>query len=254
MEALVAHVRKHLFLYVCCVCDGKFVSSQKLVGHLKESHAELDQAQALTNCINNSFYLMQPGRATWGNEEREDTEERVSQGCRIEQEGEDKREGEEGSTNAAGAEEWRDGGGENLEVAMNRDISEQATSQGEEAEEVCVTEGVEGKEGELDKGGAQLLSQDVLHRVVPSETQENAPAANEEHTVSSSGDANSHLSPAPPVEDGQSLQSEQVESSQMPEEDSCVSQDCLQFITSQTAQLSLRHSDVTRYILFKLCF
>lgn len=218
MEALAAHVNKHLFLYVCCACDGKFVSSQKLVGHLKESHAELDQEETFTNCINNSFYLMQPGEAIWGNEEREDTEERVNQECRIEQEGEDKRKGEEGLTNAAGGEKWRDGEGENLE-----DVSEQATSQGEGAEEVCVIEGVKEKEGELDKGGAQLLSQDVLHQVVSSETQGNAPAANEKHMVSSSGDVNSHLSPGPPVEDGQSLQSEKVDSSQMPEEDSCVS-------------------------------
>lgn len=222
MEALAAHVRKHLFLYVCCVCHGKFVSSQKLVGHLKESHAELDQEQAFTDCINNSFYLMQPGGAIWGNEEREDTGERVNQECRIEQEGEDKRKGEEGSTNAAGSEGWRDGEGENLEVAMNQDVSEQATSQREGAGEVCVIEGVQEKEGELDKGGTQLLSQDVLHHVVSSETQENAPAANEKHTNSSSRDANSHLSPAPPVEDGQSLQSEKVDSSQMPEKDSCV--------------------------------
>lgn len=221
MEALAAHVRKHLFLYVCCVCDGKFVSSQKLVGHLKESHAELDQEQAFTNCIDNSFYLMQSAGAIWGNEEREDTEERVNQECRIEQEGEKKRTGEEGTTNTARAEEGGDGEGENLEVAMNQDIGEQATSQGEGAEEVCMI--VKGKEGEVDKGGAQLPSQDVLHQVVSSETQENAPAANEKHTVSSSRDANSHLSPATPVGDGQALQSEKVNSSQMPEKYSCVS-------------------------------
>uniref|UniRef100_A0A4W6C3T5 Zinc finger and AT-hook domain containing n=1 Tax=Lates calcarifer TaxID=8187 RepID=A0A4W6C3T5_LATCA len=59
--SLSAHVRKHLFLYVCCVCDGKFVSSQRLKSHLKESHPELDQEQAFTDCINNSYYLIQPG-------------------------------------------------------------------------------------------------------------------------------------------------------------------------------------------------
>uniref|UniRef100_A0A3Q3WQH7 C2H2-type domain-containing protein n=1 Tax=Mola mola TaxID=94237 RepID=A0A3Q3WQH7_MOLML len=67
MEALTAHVRKHLFLYVCCVCDEKFVSSQRLVAHLKESHTELDQEQAFNLCISNSFYLMQPPGGIWEN-------------------------------------------------------------------------------------------------------------------------------------------------------------------------------------------
>uniref|UniRef100_UPI0009B33964 zinc finger protein ZFAT-like n=1 Tax=Monopterus albus TaxID=43700 RepID=UPI0009B33964 len=70
MAALTAHVRKHLFLYVCCTCDGKFVSSQKLKSHLKEGHPELDQEQAFTNCINNSYYLIQSAGDMWEDEER----------------------------------------------------------------------------------------------------------------------------------------------------------------------------------------
>ncbi|KAM3873425.1 zinc finger protein ZFAT [Diretmus argenteus] len=65
MAALAAHVRKHLFLYVCCQCRGKFVSSQRLKSHLKESHPDLAQEQAFTDCINNSYYLIQPGGDGW---------------------------------------------------------------------------------------------------------------------------------------------------------------------------------------------
>lgn len=237
MDALAAHVRKHLFLYVCFVCDGKFVSSQRLTGHLKESHAELDQEPAFTNCINSSFYLMQPGGGIWGNnEDREDTEETVKEKCRIEQEGEDERKREEVTRNGAGGEEWRDGEGEQLGVAMSQDIGEQAKSQAESAEEVHATEGATAKEGELEKGGAQLLSQEVVHQAISLETQENTLPANEDtfaakntHTFSSSGNANScdsgvhtHLSSAPPMEDGQTPQSERVNSLQELQEDNDV--------------------------------
>lgn len=80
MDALAAHVKKHLFIYVCCTCEGKFVSSQRLTAHLKESHAEQEQDQAFTRCINNSFYLVQPGDSIWGNEEREDATNRIKEG------------------------------------------------------------------------------------------------------------------------------------------------------------------------------
>uniref|UniRef100_A0A8C4ETF8 C2H2-type domain-containing protein n=1 Tax=Dicentrarchus labrax TaxID=13489 RepID=A0A8C4ETF8_DICLA len=101
MAALAAHIRKHLFLYVCCVCDGKFVSSQRLKSHLKESHAELDQEQGFTDCINNSYYLVQPGGGMWGDEEGEDMEERMKEARRIEQEGENERTREEGGRNGS---------------------------------------------------------------------------------------------------------------------------------------------------------
>ncbi|KAM4633814.1 zinc finger protein ZFAT [Polymixia lowei] len=61
MAALSAHVRKHLFLYVCCRCSGTFVSSQRLRSHLKESHPDWDQEQAFAKCIDNSYWLIQPG-------------------------------------------------------------------------------------------------------------------------------------------------------------------------------------------------
>lgn len=86
MDALAAHVKKHLFIYVCCMCEGNFVSSQRLTAHLKESHAEQDQDQAFTRCINNSFYLMQPGDSIWGDEEREDVRNRIKE-CKTELKG-----------------------------------------------------------------------------------------------------------------------------------------------------------------------
>lgn len=67
LSGLSAHVRKHFFVYVCCVCNSMFVSCPKLKTHLSESHPELDQEQAFTECIQCSFQLIQPG-ATWGQE------------------------------------------------------------------------------------------------------------------------------------------------------------------------------------------
>ncbi|XP_049903546.1 zinc finger protein ZFAT-like isoform X2 [Epinephelus moara] len=161
MATLTAHVRKHLFLYVCCVCDGKFVSSQRLKSHLSESHLELDQGQAFTDCINNSYYLIQPGGAMWGYEEQEDTEKGMKEGLRLEQEGEDERTREEGRSNGVEGEQWRDGEGEQLEVAVSEEKEgEQAKSQGESAEEV------QGKDGGLESGG----SQELLHQANPTET------------------------------------------------------------------------------------
>lgn len=97
MEALAAHVKKHLFIYVCYMCEGKFVSSQGMTAHLKESHAEQDQNQAFTHCIDNSYYLMQPGENIWGNEEREDARNRIKE-CNTELKGGDDRRGEEDGT------------------------------------------------------------------------------------------------------------------------------------------------------------
>uniref|UniRef100_A0A3P9NY40 Zinc finger and AT-hook domain containing n=1 Tax=Poecilia reticulata TaxID=8081 RepID=A0A3P9NY40_POERE len=70
MVALTAHVRKHLFLYVCSVCNKKLVSSQRLRGHLEESHPELDMEQTFINCINISYYLILP-EGGGGSEEAE---------------------------------------------------------------------------------------------------------------------------------------------------------------------------------------
>lgn len=97
MEALAAHVKKHLFIYVCYMCEGKFVSSQGMTAHLKESHAEQDQDEAFTCCINNSYYLMQPGENIWGNEEREDARNRIKE-CSTELKGGDGGRGEEDGT------------------------------------------------------------------------------------------------------------------------------------------------------------
>ncbi|KAM9783288.1 zinc finger protein ZFAT [Neosynchiropus ocellatus] len=77
MATLSAHVKKHPFLYVCSVCDGKFVSSHKLKSHLMECHSELDQDQVFTECINSSFDMLQPGGDL---DNRGDTEGAVKEG------------------------------------------------------------------------------------------------------------------------------------------------------------------------------
>ncbi|XP_018541390.1 zinc finger protein ZFAT isoform X2 [Lates calcarifer] len=166
MEALSAHVRKHLFLYVCCVCDGKFVSSQRLKSHLKESHPELDQEQAFTDCINNSYYLIQPGGGMWGDEERADSGRGMNEEQRTEQEGEDGTMRQGGGMNGVRGEEWPDGEVEQLEVAVREVVEqeerEEAKIQSGIAEEVQVTELETGKEGEIENGGVQKDSQGVI--------------------------------------------------------------------------------------------
>lgn len=186
MEALAAHVRKHLFLYVCCVCDEKFVSSQRLVAHLKESHTELDQEETFNLCISNSFYLMQPPGGIWESEDSKVTEERMEEESRQEKEGEDERK-------------------------RAADAGDQAQPLGKSVEDECVTGGVTGNEGELENGDGQLVSQEVLHNAISFETQENplpanenTSAANKTHTSASTGDTNS------PPEDRQTLKSERV--------------------------------------------
>ncbi|XP_041798409.1 zinc finger protein ZFAT-like isoform X2 [Chelmon rostratus] len=191
MAALAVHVRKHLFLYLCCVCDGKFVSSQRLKAHLKESHAELDQEQAFTDCINNSYYLMQPGGGVWGDEDiRIDAEGEMKEEGRIEREGEDESMREEGRRNGVGGGEWRNGEGEQLEVAASVDGEEMTegdrAKSADSAEEVQVIEGVTGNEAELENRGAQQGSQEVLHQAISTEptssSERRAEAAAEEES------------------------------------------------------------------------
>ncbi|XP_037310032.1 zinc finger protein ZFAT-like isoform X2 [Pungitius pungitius] len=164
MATLAAHVRKHLFLYMCCVCDGKFVSSQRLRSHLKESHQAFDQEQAFTDCINISYYLVQPGGGMWGEDEREETGKGMKGGWpRIEQEGEDERMTEEATQNGVGVDECCDGKVERLKVAAGKGLEqdeEEAESPVERAEKVP------GKEGEMENGSEQQGSQDGLHQAV----------------------------------------------------------------------------------------
>ncbi|PWA33526.1 hypothetical protein CCH79_00007502, partial [Gambusia affinis] len=89
MVALAAHIRKHLFLYVCSVCNKKLVSSQRLRGHLEESHPELDMEQTFINCISISYYLIPPeggGESEEGGEKERDAtfKEGEAAGTKIE--------------------------------------------------------------------------------------------------------------------------------------------------------------------------
>ncbi|CAL8248530.1 unnamed protein product [Lota lota] len=74
MSALSAHVRKHLFLYVCCHCGVTCMSSQRLKGHLKDRHPDAEPEQAFTDCINGSYCLIQQGDDAW----REGPEEQAT--------------------------------------------------------------------------------------------------------------------------------------------------------------------------------
>lgn len=60
-QALQAHVRKHLFVYVCSVCLQKFVSTVRLKLHFSESHAGLDKSTTFAESIKSSFCLLKPG-------------------------------------------------------------------------------------------------------------------------------------------------------------------------------------------------
>ncbi|XP_026150108.1 zinc finger protein ZFAT isoform X2 [Mastacembelus armatus] len=169
MATLTDHVRKHLFVYMCCVCDGKFVSSQKLKSHLKQSHPELDQEQAFTSCINNSYHLIQPGGDMWGDEEKADMEKRMNREHRIEQESENERQ-EKGRRNGVGGEGWRDGEiDELLQVAAQEQQREDSKSLGGSSEEAQVREGATGKKREFENEGTQKGSKEALQEMISTE-------------------------------------------------------------------------------------
>ncbi|XP_045902011.1 zinc finger protein ZFAT-like isoform X2 [Micropterus dolomieu] len=184
LAALAAHVRKHLFMYLCCVCDGKFVSSQRLKSHLIESHPELDQQQAFTDCINNSYYLMQPGGGMRGDEEREDAKNGTKEEHTIDKEGEDERTREmKRRGNDVGE-------GEQLIVAASKEREQekedgQANYLGESTDEGQVREGEMAKDGEL--GGVQEQASSVA-TTPPSDSRDEATAG----TRSQDNTADSH--------------------------------------------------------------
>lgn len=60
-QALELHVRKHPFVYVCSVCLKKFVSSVRLRAHIKDVHADMQEASVFNSSINQSFCLLEPG-------------------------------------------------------------------------------------------------------------------------------------------------------------------------------------------------
>lgn len=93
LDVLAAHVRKHLFLYVCSECEGKFASSQALTDHLAQCHGELEPKQAFAASINSSFYLMQPGEDLLGDQQQGEDAGRSSQENPAQQSGKDELEG-----------------------------------------------------------------------------------------------------------------------------------------------------------------
>ncbi|CAJ1061737.1 zinc finger protein ZFAT-like isoform X1 [Xyrichtys novacula] len=168
MATLAAHVKKHLFLYACFACDGKFVSSHRLKSHLEETHLELDQEVAFTESINSSFCLTQAGGNLGGQEEREDTEEGGTQEHRIELGGEDEKAIEAERENGAEG----DGGGEGMRVTARREQEkekeeEQDKLQGETVQEKQAIGGDREKSRELENRDFQ---QGLPRQVVSIET------------------------------------------------------------------------------------
>uniref|UniRef100_A0A8C5N2A3 Zinc finger and AT-hook domain containing n=1 Tax=Leptobrachium leishanense TaxID=445787 RepID=A0A8C5N2A3_9ANUR len=62
-QSLELHIRKHPFVYVCSIlsCCKKFVSTVKLKMHIKETHCDAQESVLFSQCINQSFCLLEPG-------------------------------------------------------------------------------------------------------------------------------------------------------------------------------------------------
>ncbi|XP_056378776.1 zinc finger protein ZFAT [Hyla sarda] len=60
-QSLELHIRKHPFVYVCCKCFKKFVSTVRLKSHIKEFHPDVQEDLIFSNSINQSFCLLEPG-------------------------------------------------------------------------------------------------------------------------------------------------------------------------------------------------
>lgn len=157
MVALSAHVRKHLFLYVCSVCNEKFVSSQRLKSHLTECHPGLDQEQTFTDSINSSYYLAQPGGDMLGSEASMDTQE-----SRIPQEREEDRIREEDGQHGTGGKEWEDVEREQLREEREQENEEEQANKNpaESLEVVPLIDGEMGKEVGIEEREAQPTFKD----------------------------------------------------------------------------------------------
>ncbi|KAM4581551.1 zinc finger protein ZFAT isoform 2-T2 [Odontesthes bonariensis] len=243
MVALAAHIRKHLFLYVCCVCNEKLVSSQRLKSHLEESHPELAQEQAFTDCINMSYYLIPPEGGTGS----EGTERGTVEEHSVVQERQDDRMSEEVGSNVAEREERRSGDGEELreereeeqakpeernveaEEQLNKGSTRQSTQ--DRCDEATVEEKLHNasactaaaerlKENTHTSLSPESIHTPLLENKTKENTQtsaENTSAAQNTHTSSSSGNANlsdlstdTHSSSSPQVDNDQTLPSEKV--------------------------------------------
>ncbi|KAK5606778.1 hypothetical protein CRENBAI_015844 [Crenichthys baileyi] len=174
MVALAAHVRKHLFLYVCSVCDKKLVSSQRLRGHLEESHPELDMEQTFTDCIKISYYLIPP-EGGGGSEEVKDTERETTF--------------KEGGTDRTKVE--GDKCPNKIEEQLREDGTQEQDEEQTESEQVMEEE--KGKEERLNIGGAQKDSQDKCDEAAAEERLHN-PSAPAEKTHSSLSPESVHTS------------------------------------------------------------
>lgn len=141
MDALAAHVRKHLFLYTCCVCDRQLVSSYRLRSHLEETHPELDQERAFADCINISYCLI-PLEGRGGSEEaqrgemeehKEGEDDRHEAVVDEEQDGEQKMKERVRSLDEGGEEHVTAGASEEEEDLRNKDPRDSSSNRCEVA-------------------------------------------------------------------------------------------------------------------------
>ncbi|CAG6015820.1 unnamed protein product [Menidia menidia] len=214
MAALTAHVRKHLFLYICRVCNEKFVSSQRLKSHLEESHPDLDQEQAFTDCINTSYYLIPPEGGGGG----EDTEGGAAKELSTVQKGGNDQMGKEDGRNGAEAEEQRNGseGREEERATPNK-------RNGEAEGKLCKGVTQRGAKARGDEAGdeershktpactaaAERTTEDVHTPLLDNRIPQNKHTYAARNTLtSSSGNTNTHSSSCPQVESSQTPPSE----------------------------------------------
>uniref|UniRef100_A0A3B4F2M2 Zinc finger and AT-hook domain containing n=1 Tax=Pundamilia nyererei TaxID=303518 RepID=A0A3B4F2M2_9CICH len=187
MVALSAHVRKHLFLYVCSVCNEKFVSSQRLKSHLTECHPGLDQEQTFTDSINSSYYLAQPGGDMLGSEASMDTQE-----CRIPQEREEDRIREEDGQHGTGGKEWED-----VEREQLREEREQEEAAAEKMSHINTPDSCSSAAERLKEDSHTLLSQENIQSPhLEAGTQKNGHAPAENTRTSSSSSSSGTITPS----------------------------------------------------------
>ncbi|XP_077576776.1 zinc finger protein ZFAT [Stigmatopora nigra] len=142
LASLSAHVKKHPFLYLCYTCDRTFVSSQRLKSHLIESHADLNQEQAFTECIKKSFCLMNDGKI-WATDE-----ENVGKEGGLQIEGNNELGDESREEEIGISKEWRNTEEESLRVVameVTRQEKNDIEPQGKNKESECASEGYDQK-------------------------------------------------------------------------------------------------------------
>uniref|UniRef100_A0A3P9LK71 Zinc finger and AT-hook domain containing n=2 Tax=Oryzias latipes TaxID=8090 RepID=A0A3P9LK71_ORYLA len=161
--ALAAHVRKHLFIYVCCVCKENLVSSHRLKDHLEKSHSELDKEQAFINSINMSYYLVPPDGGEGSEKGKDLSGETVKEHSVVQHDGK----------HPAEEQEWE--AGEKNQLSNETNDEQTNTLEGN-------TEDAQVQEHEKKKGeGKELCAQALTAEKMPNSTRTSAADKPEEN-------------------------------------------------------------------------